>query len=124
MREAAHLAVAPRECLEVREGVRVGERAVRRHAVAPLERLAEVHRQELRVRVGDVQQRDVAERRHVVQLGGGLREARARAQRGARQGGDAKQLQEFSAAQRPILSRARGGTTPTCRRASPRGAAR
>jgi hypothetical protein len=94
MREAADLAVAPgqRLELEVRTGVRQRAASLQAvllqgmlaHRVVDIDaRLAEIHRQELRVRVRDVQQRDVAERRHVVQLGGSLGLASARAQRRA-----------------------------------------
>ena len=44
-------------------------------------RLAEIHRQELRMHVGDVQERDVAERRRIVELGRGLRRGSPRAAR-------------------------------------------
>src|SRR2546422_10673734 len=50
-------------------------------------RLAEIHRQQLSVDIREMQQRDIAERRYVVELGRGLRLARPRPQAGARRGG-------------------------------------
>ena len=52
---------------------------VRRMPVADVDvRLAEMDRQELRMHIGDVHERDIAEGRNVVELGGRLRETRAR----------------------------------------------
>src|SRR5690242_2231300 len=58
-----------------------------------------MHWQELPVHVGDMQERDVAEGRRVVELSGRLRVALPRTQAGARRGGERKQAEEAAAAQ-------------------------
>src|SRR6185295_20310155 len=68
-------------------------------------RLAEIRRQQLRVRVGDVQQGDVAERLCLVQRVGRLRVGVARAQNPARRGGGCEKLEEFAALQASGLRR-------------------
>ena len=97
---AAELAEAPRQRLEihVRKRVRRGAAAleavaleqvladeVRRPSVPEIDaRLTEIHRQQLRMHVGDVQQRHIAEGRQIVErlarprLGGVGPQARAR----------------------------------------------
>src|SRR3989454_4700013 len=62
-------------------------------------RLAEIHRQQLPVDIGEMQQRDVAERRYVVELGSGLRLARSRPQAGARRGGQGEEPEKFATLQ-------------------------
>jgi len=62
-------------------------------------RLAEIHRQELRMDVGDMQERDVAEGRCFVEPLGRLGVARGRPECGARRGGEGEQLDEFAPAQ-------------------------
>src|SRR2546422_10644044 len=62
-------------------------------------RLAEIHRQQLPVDIGEMQQRDIAERRYVVELGRGLRLARSRPQAGARRGGQGEEPEKFAAPQ-------------------------
>src|SRR5688572_19429738 len=70
------------------------------HRMVEIEaRLAEVHGHQLRVDVRDVQQRDIAEWRHLVQLRGGLRGAGARTKRRPRHAGDSEELEEFAALQ-------------------------
>ncbi len=116
MREAAQLAVAARRGLVVEAGEGVRQPAAARHAEMLQERLsdqvrrlarrgahpdiearlAEIGRQQLRMRVGDVQQRNVAEGRQLVELVGGLGRAGARAQARARGGGEGEQAQEFA----------------------------
>ena len=107
MRVAAHPAVAARGGfeIEVREGVRLraaGRDGVmakkplademRRMAIADVYvGLAEVDRQELRVHIGDVQQRNVAEGRELIELIRRLRVARSRPQRGSRGGGESQE---------------------------------
>ena len=54
------------------------------------------------MRVGDVQQREVAERRNVVQLARGLRAACSRPQACPRRGGEGEEAKEFSALQLPV----------------------
>ena len=92
VREAADLAVAPRRLLEIEVGEGMGVGASRRGTLATFSRcsptrcgswpfmladaevdagLAEVDRLQLRMAVGHVQERDVAELRHVVQRVGG-----------------------------------------------------
>src|SRR5689334_20656560 len=61
--------------------------------------LAEPDRRELRMRVGEVQQRDVAERRQVVELAGRLRRAELRPERRARRRRGGENLEEISALQ-------------------------
>ena len=115
MREAAHLSVAARGALEIQVCERVRARRVRRDAEVLEQRLAdemgrpagglpnpEIHaglakirRQELRVDVGEVQQGDVAERWDIVELGGRLGRARARAQRRTCRSGKREQAQKF-----------------------------
>jgi hypothetical protein len=56
-------------------------------------------RQELRMHVGDVQQREIAERRQVVERGSFLRDAGFGPQPRARRGGEREQLQEVAALQ-------------------------
>ena len=95
MRVAAHPPVAARRAFEIQmgEGVRPGgargdavvreqrfAHQVRRASIADVDaRLAEMHWQELRMHVGDVHQRNVAEGGELVQLvgGPGLRKAQA-----------------------------------------------
>jgi len=115
MREAADSSIAARGTLEIeeRESVRAG--AVRRDAEVLEQRiadevrrpaggrpgsdvyawLAEIGWQKLRVDVGEVQQRNVAEWRHVVEFGAGLGIARSGAQRRARGGGEGEEAEEF-----------------------------
>ena len=62
-------------------------------------RLAEIHRQQLSVDIGEMQQRDIAERRHVVELGSGLRLARRGPQAGARRGGQGEEPEKFATPQ-------------------------
>src|SRR2546425_12516153 len=59
-------------------------------------RLAEIHRQQLPVDIGEMQQRDIAERRYVVELGRGLRLARPRPQAGARPGGPGGETEKIA----------------------------
>jgi hypothetical protein len=127
VRVAADLAVAVRGALEIEigEGMRrcaargdaemFQERLahqVRRAALGRAHaeihaRLAEIDGPELRVRVGHVQERYVAERRHLVELVGGLRRARAGTQARARRRGEAQQPEEFTSLHGGILH---GGT--------------
>src|SRR3989442_6068859 len=62
-------------------------------------RLAEIHRQQLPVDIGEMQQRDIAERRYVVELGRGLRLARPRPQAGARRGGQGEEPEKIATPQ-------------------------
>ena len=62
-------------------------------------RLAEIHRQQLPVDIGEMQEGNVAERRHVVELGSGLRLARSRPQAGARGGGQGEKPEKFATLQ-------------------------
>src|SRR2546422_11547314 len=62
-------------------------------------RLAEIHRQQLPVDIGEMQQRDIAERRYVVELGRGLRLARPGPQAGARRGGQGEEPEKFATPQ-------------------------
>ena len=62
-------------------------------------RLAEIHRQQLPVDIREMQEGNVAERRHVVKLGSGLRLARSRPQAGARRGGQGEEPEKFAAPQ-------------------------
>src|SRR5467141_2195244 len=59
-------------------------------------RLAKIHRQQLPVDIREMQQRDIAERRYVVELGRGLRLARPGPQAGARRGGQGQEPEEFA----------------------------
>jgi hypothetical protein len=122
VREAADLAIALRGALEVEVCERVGlgrslgevempekslahemRRLAGRRPGADVDRgLAEVDRRELRVRIRDMQQRDVAERRHVVELGRGLRLARAGTQRGSRCRGGGKKPQKLATLQNAV----------------------
>jgi hypothetical protein len=59
--------------------------------------LAEPHRQQLGVAVGEVHERDVAMARHVVEIGGRVAgQCRLAVQRHAGCGGDGQQLQKFA----------------------------
>ena len=62
-------------------------------------RLAEIHRQQLPVDIREMQEGNVAERRHVVELGSGLRLARSRPQAGARRGGQGEEPEEVATLQ-------------------------
>src|SRR5207237_9307524 len=62
-------------------------------------RLAKMKRQKLRVHIGDVQERDVAEARQVVELGGRLCLAQARPERGAGRRSAGEQAEELAPAQ-------------------------
>src|SRR4051812_35967046 len=104
MRVSAGRAIALRERGEIYVGEGVSRPAVlfdpefiekrvademRRPAIADVDaRLAEIRRQELRMYIREMQQRDVAECRQLVELVGRLREARAGAQRGAARRGE------------------------------------
>src|SRR5687767_3459916 len=68
-------------------------------------RLTEIGRQELRVDVGNVQQRNVAEGRDPIQLVGRLRLARSRPQACSRRGGEGEKLEKFAALQLPVYGR-------------------
>jgi hypothetical protein len=110
MRVAAHAAVAARGALEIQVRERVRPRCagrdavvaehgladqVRRTSIADVDaRLAEMHRQELRVHIGDMQQRDVAEGGELIELIRRLRVARSRPQRCSRGGGESQEPQE------------------------------
>ena len=116
MGEAADLAVAARGLLEVEVRERMRRRRARPHAHALEQRLAhqvrqlslhrphaevharlaEVDRPQLRVRVGHVQQRQVAERGDFVERVGSLCLARAGAQAGTRGRGEREEAKEFS----------------------------
>jgi hypothetical protein len=103
VREAAYLAVAPGELLEVCAAVDVREARSACNGIFLQEiravRLPEIRRQELRVRVGEVQQRDVAERLRLVERVGGLRVGVGGPQPAARRGGEGEQAEEFAALQ-------------------------
>ena len=74
--ESVRLGCAGRDAVVAEEGF---PHQVRRMPVADVDvRLAEMDRQELRMHIGDVHERDIAEGRNVVELGGRLRETRAR----------------------------------------------
>ena len=62
-------------------------------------RLAEIHRQQLPVDIREMQEGNVAEKRHVVELGSGLRLARPGPQAGARRGGQSEEPEKFAALQ-------------------------
>src|SRR5213592_3114569 len=62
-------------------------------------RLAEIHRQQLPVDIREMQEGNIAERRHVVELGSGLRLARSRPQAGARRGGQGEEPEKFATLQ-------------------------
>src|SRR2546425_7538867 len=62
-------------------------------------RLAEIHRQQLPVDIGEMQEGNVAERRHVVEPGGGLRSARRGPQPGVRRGGQGQEPEKFATLQ-------------------------
>src|SRR5712692_1525107 len=118
MREAAELAVALRGSseIEMREGI--CRRAVSGNSVLLEKRFAdevrrspvtetdaglpEINREQLAVGVREVQQRNVAERRHVVELVGGLGRACAGSQACTRGGRERKQLEEFAPLQLPV----------------------
>src|SRR2546428_13504681 len=59
-------------------------------------RLAEIHRQQLPVDIGEMQQRNIAARRYVVELGRGLRLARSRPQAGPRRRGQGKEPEKIA----------------------------
>ena len=119
MREAAELAEAACGLLELEAGEGIGVRAVGPDAEAveegaadqmrrlPCHRadadidagLAEIHRIELRMRVGDVQDARIAEPLDVVDARGSRRRAQAAAGR-AMSGGSGCDLQEIAAADR------------------------
>ena len=62
-------------------------------------RLAEIHRQQLPVYIREMQQRDIAERRYVVELGSGLRLACPGPQAGTRGGGQGEEPEKFATLQ-------------------------
>jgi hypothetical protein len=73
---------------------------VRRLAVADVDaRLAEIHRQELRMHVGDVQQAHIAEARHFVQLVCRAQGRDAGTQRAAGGGGESEEAEKLPALQ-------------------------
>ena len=116
VRVAADLAVAARGTLEIEvgEGVRRGaaradaemlqegfthevRRTPGRFGNADIHaRLAEVHWQQLRVRIGHVQQRNIAERRQIVELAGSLRRGCTRAQACPRRRGEGQEPEKLA----------------------------
>src|SRR6266705_997952 len=76
-------------------------------------RLAEAHRQQLGVAVGEVQQRYVAERRQVVERFVPCLRARSQRKPGCRRGGES--LQEFATRQRHLLTGESGSSRSATR---------
>src|SRR6266851_1967253 len=78
-------------------------------------RLAEIHRQQLPVDVREMQEGNVAEKRHVVEPDSGLRRARRGPQPGVRRGGQGEEPEEFAALQNYLFTGESGSRSSATR---------